>query len=81
MSFFHTALVRVTGPQRWKRVLVPGEEGENSRAVAFIRMSLSLASIKAQSHSLLGRLEGMGGVDSRYSREEDKGIAGGEKVG
>ena len=56
-----TSSVRLTSPQRRKRILVRGEQGEKSLAVAFIRRSLSLASIKAQSHSLLGRLEGMGG--------------------
>ena len=61
MEILATSRVQVSGPQRGKRVLVRGKEGETSLAVAFIRRSLSLASIKAQSHSLLGRLEGMGG--------------------
>ena len=36
---------------------VRSEEGEKSIALSFIRRTLSLAAIRAQSHSLLGRLK------------------------
>ena len=55
-----TSRVRVAGPQRGRKGVVRTEEGEKSIAVSFIRRTLSLASIRAQSHSLLGRLEGLG---------------------
>ena len=55
-----TIRVRVAGPQKERMGVVRSEEGETSIAVGFIRRTLSLAGIRAQSHSLLGRLEGLG---------------------
>ena len=66
-----TSRVRVAGPLRGRRGVVRSEEGEKSIAVGFIRRTLSLAGIRAQSHSLLGRLEGLGrGVDCSNWEEE-----------
>ena len=48
--------LRVAGPQRGRKGVVRTEEGEKSIADSFIRRTLSLAAIRAQSHSLLGRL-------------------------
>ena len=55
-----TCRVRVAGPQKGRKGVVRSEEGEKSIAVSFIRRTLSLAAIHAQSHSLLGRLDGLG---------------------
>ena len=47
------------------------EEGGKSIAVSYIRRTLSLAAIRAQSHSLLGRLEGLGrGVTAAMGRRK-----------
>jgi hypothetical protein len=48
--------VRVAGPQRGRKGVVRTEDGEKSIAVSYIRRTLSMAAIHAQSHSLLGRL-------------------------
>ena len=50
--------VTVAGPQKGKRGVVTVRSEEKSITVGFIRRTLSLAGIPAQSHSLLGRLEG-----------------------
>ena len=47
----------MAGPKRGRRGDVRTEEGEKSIAVAYILRSLSLAAIRTQSYSLLGRLE------------------------
>ena len=53
------------------------EEREKSIAVSYIRRTLSLAAIRAQSHSLLGRLEGLGrGVTAAMGRGEEEGGVG-----
>ena len=59
METLATSRVRVAGPQRGRKGVVRTKEGEKSIAVSFIRRTLSLAAIRAQSHSLLGRLEGL----------------------
>ena len=67
-----TSKVRVAGPQRGKRGVTRSEEGEKAMAVSFIRRTLSLAAVRAQSHSLLGRLEGMGrGVSAAVGRRKE----------
>ena len=65
-----TSRARVTDPQaRKKGGKVISEEGVKSLAVGFIRRRLGVAAVKAQCHSLLGRLEGMGpGAVSAASR-------------
>ena len=56
-----TSRAKVADPQaRKKGGKVMSEEGVKSLAVGFIRRRLGVAAIKAQCHSLLGRLEGMG---------------------
>jgi hypothetical protein len=67
-----TSRVRVAGPQRGRKGGVRTEEGEKSIAVSYIRRTLSLAAIRAQSHSLLGRLEGLGrGVTPAMGRRRE----------
>ena len=67
-----TSRVRVAGPQWGMKGVVRTEEGEKSIAVSYIRRTLSLASIRAQSHSLLGRLEGLGrGVTAAMGRRRE----------
>jgi hypothetical protein len=52
--------------------VVRSEEGEKSIAVGYIRRTLSLAGIRAQSHSLLGRLKGLGrGVTAAMGRRNE----------
>ena len=52
---------RIADPQtRGRKGQVLSEEGIKGLAVGYIRRKLSIASVKAQSHSLLGRLEGLG---------------------
>ena len=56
-----TSRAKVADPQaRKKGGKVMSEEGVKSLAVGFIRRRLGVAAVKAQCHSLLGRLEGMG---------------------
>ena len=56
-----TSRARVAEPQaRGRRGKSLTEEGVKALAVGYIRRSLSIAAIKAQCHSLLGRLEGLG---------------------
>ena len=56
-----TSRANVADPQaRKKGSKVMSEEGIKSLAVGFIRRRLGVAAVKAQCHSLLGRLEGMG---------------------
>ena len=55
-----TSRVRVAGPQRGRRGMMRSEEGERSVVVGMLRRKLSAASVKAQTSSLLGRLEGLG---------------------
>ena len=72
MDALATSRVRVAGPQRGRKGVVRTEEGEKSIAVSYIRRTLSLASIRAQSHSLLGRLEGLGrGVTAAMGRRRE----------
>ena len=67
-----TSRVRVAGPQRGRKGVVRTEEGEKSIAVSYIRRTLSLAAIRAQTHSLLGRLEGLGrGVTAAMGRRNE----------
>jgi hypothetical protein len=63
-----TSRVRVAGPQRGRKGVVRTEEGEKSIAVSYIRRTLSLA----QSHSVLGKLEGLGrGVTAAMGRRKE----------
>ena len=52
---------RIADPQaRGRKGQVLTEEGVKSLAVGYIRRRLGVAAVKAQCHSLLGRLEGLG---------------------
>ena len=52
---------RVADPQaRGRRGQILSEEGVKSLAVGYIRRKLGIASVRAQCHSLLGRLDGLG---------------------
>ena len=52
---------KIAQPQsRGRRGQVLSEEGVKSLAVGHIRRKLGIAAVKAQCHSLLGRLEGIG---------------------
>jgi hypothetical protein len=55
-----TSRARVAEPQTSRRGDKLTEEGVRALAVGHIRKTLSVAAVKAQCHSLLGRLEGMG---------------------
>ena len=62
----------MAGPQKGRRGMVRSEEGEKSIAVGYIRRTLSLAGIRAQSHSLLGRVEGLGrGLTTAMGRRNE----------
>ena len=61
MEALATSRARVADPQsRGKRGNMLSEEGIKGLAVGFIRRKLSVASVKAQALSLIGRLEGIG---------------------
>ena len=51
---------RIADSQRGRRGQILSEEGVKGLAVGYIRRKLSIAAVKAQCHSLLGRLEGLG---------------------
>ena len=56
-----TSRARVADPQaRGRRGQTLSEEGVRAIAVGYIRRKISIASVKAQCHSLLGRLEVLG---------------------
>ena len=56
-----TSRARIGDPQaRSKRGALLTEEGIKSMAVGYIRRKLGITAVKAQCHSLLGRLEGLG---------------------
>ena len=55
-----TSRVRVAGPQSGRKGVVRSEEGERSMVVSHIRRKVSVAAVRAQCTSLLGRLENLG---------------------
>ena len=55
-----TSRVRVTGPMVGRRGILRSEEGERSIAISSLRRKLSVAAVRAQASSLLGRLEALG---------------------
>ena len=57
-----TSRVRVAGPQKGKRGQVRSEEAELAITTSFLRRTLSLAGVRAQSKLLLSRLEVIGPV-------------------
>ena len=61
MEELATSRARIADPQtRGRRGQTLTEEGIKSLAVGYIRRKLGIAAVKAQCHSLLGRLEGLG---------------------
>ena len=72
MAAMATSRVRVAGPQASRKGVMRTEEGEKSMVVAYIRRLVAVASVKAQCHSLLGRLEalGPGAAAARGRRKE-----------
>ena len=68
-----TSRARVAAPQaRGRKGKILAEEGVKAMAVGYIRRRLGVAAVRAQCHSLLGRLEGLGPgattADSRRRR-------------
>ena len=67
-----TSRVRVNSPQVTRRGVVRTEEGEKSMVVSSIRRQISVAAVKAQCSSLLGRLESLGpGVAAAQGRRKE----------
>ena len=61
MEAIVTSRAKVADPQtRRKKGYILSPEGVKSLAVGYIRRKLSVAAVKAQSLSLLGRFEGLG---------------------
>ena len=55
-----TSRVQVAGPQRGRKGKERSVEGERALVVGQLRRKLSVAAVRAQSGSLLGRLDGLG---------------------
>ena len=55
-----TSRVRVAIPQTGRRAATRSEEGEKALAVSYIRRRVSVAAVKGQTHTLLGRLDVIG---------------------
>ena len=60
MDMLATSRARVAEPQTSRRGDKLTEEGVRALAVSHIRKTLSVAGVRAQCYSLLGRLDGMG---------------------
>ena len=60
VSALATSRVRVAGPSRGRRGLMRSEDAERSIAISSIRRRLSIACVRAQASSLIGRLETLG---------------------
>ena len=72
MSAIATSRVRVAGPQAGRKGVMRTEEGEKSVVMSYIRKRISVASVKAQCFSLLGRLEALGpGVAAARGRRRE----------
>ena len=72
IDYLATSRVRVAGPQRGRKGVERSKEGERSLVVGQIRRKLSVAAVKAQCSSLLGRLEVMGpGVSAAAGRRRE----------
>ena len=50
-----TSRVRVAGPSTGRKGILRSEEGERAMVMGYLRRTLSIATTKAQSSSLLGR--------------------------
>ena len=60
LNIMATSRVRVAGPSTGRKGILRSEEGERAMVMGYLRRTLSIATTKAQSSSLLGRLEGLG---------------------
>ena len=60
VSALATSRVWVAGPSYGRRGKLRGEEGERAVVVGAIRRKLGVSTVKAQCHSLLGRLDTLG---------------------
>ena len=60
LDIMATSRVRVALPQTGRRGVTRSEEGEKALAVSYIRRRVSVAGVKGQCHTLLGRLEVIG---------------------
>ena len=60
LAHLATSRVRVVGTTMGRRGLQRSEEAERSMAISSLRRRLGVATVKAQCHSLLGRLETLG---------------------
>ena len=60
LAHLATSRVRVAGPTRGRRGLERSEEAERAIAISSLRRKLGVATVRAQCHSLLGRLETLG---------------------
>ena len=60
LAHLATSRVRVAGPTRGRRGILRSEEADRAIAISALRRRLGVATVRAQSLSLLGRLEGLG---------------------
>ena len=60
LAYLATSRVRVAGPTRGRRGILRSEEADRAIAISALRRRLGVATVRAQSLSLLGRLEGLG---------------------
>ena len=60
LAHLATSRVRVAGPTRGRKGLMKSEEAERATAISSLRRRLGVATVRAQCHSLLGRLETLG---------------------
>ena len=76
-----TSRVRVAGPLRGRRGILRSEEAERSVAVSSLRRRLGMATVKAQTLTLLGRLQSLG-PGSRAGRRDQatQGLDVGGKI-
>ena len=67
-----TSRVRVAGPQTGRKGYQRTEEGEKSVIVGYIRRMIPITTVKAQCHSLPGRLEAIGaGAPAAMGRRKE----------
>ena len=60
LAVMATSRVRVTGPMVGRRGLLRSEAGERAVVISSLRRRLGVATVRAQSSSLLGHLESLG---------------------
>ena len=60
LAHIATSRVRVAGPTKGRKGLMKSEDAERAMAISSLRRRLGVATVRAQCHSLLGRLETLG---------------------